>query len=210
MNSKFITFAVTLLILLGIAAAGFLVYRNLTKPAAEGGYVPESSEPQKEEPQEQETILVKNDFTIVLPVGWQEAISNADVLMVAIDDREEIDRAKLGGIDFRTNFSVKADDMSQYNKVQNMQDYVNSVKTSLIQMIPGIQFASEEEGTIDGRPAVFVECRSTQQNINFETLLVFIEGNYDEVWAISFNTLEDSRTNYRDAFYQIARSFKLK
>ncbi len=218
MNQKIVTILITLVVLLGLAAAGFLFYRNLIKPATEKQETPpvvpvvgeEVSPPAGGEEILKETVLAKDDFTITLPAGWQEVSDFPDVLAMAADAQEQITDVKLKNLGFRTNLSVKSDDLSKYSQIQGIQDYIESIKTSLVQLVIGIKFTVEKEDTVDTRRAIFIECESRQQDIDFKTLLVFIEGDNQAVWAISFNTLQDSWATYRDSFYQTAGSFKLK
>lgn len=222
-NQKIVTILTIVVVLLALVAAGFLSYKNLIKPAMEkAGASPAAGEKNGEASKNgetkpaagpgetlKETTLVKAEFTITLPPGWQEVPDFPDVLAMAIDTQETI-TAELEDVDFRTNLSIKSDDLSKYSQVQGIQDYVESIKASLVQLIPGIKFTFEDEDTVDTRRAIFVECESRQEDIDFKTLLVFIEGDDQAVWGLSFNTLQESWPAYRDVFYQMAESFKLE
>ena len=129
---------------------------------------------------------------------------------MGIDSREDISDPLFAKLGFRTNFAVKSEDRHKYSAVNNLEEYVESIKTSLTQSVPGIKLTLEEPKTINGNKAIFIECESTQNEVSFKTLLVFIETGDQVVYAISFNTFQDSWPNYRDAFYQIAESFKPK
>ena len=50
----------------------------------------------------------------------------------------------------------------------------------------------------------------SQENINFKVLMVLITGDYDDIWVVSFNTLESMWNGYKDAFYNSAESFVVK
>ena len=157
------------------------------------------------------TVLIKEGFTITLPASWTEKTPPlADILLMAIDSQEEISDEKAKEIGFQTNVAVKNDDLGQYEQTYTLAEYIDSVKTSLIQVIPGINFTKEKQNTINGFNAFFMECETTQDEINFGTLLVFIEGKDSFLWAISFNTLQSSWPTYEEKFYQIAESFKLE
>lgn len=212
MNSKILVLLI-LIILIGLSGVGVFVFKNLVEPKIEEGE--EKIEEEKPAIKEEvavakETLLLKDDFSIILPAGWQEVIDFPEVLTMAIDAREEITDEKAKNIDFRTNFSIKNDDLGKYSKLSGAKDYIESIKTSLVQLIPSIEFTHEEQRTIGGNNAFFVECESTQEEIDFKTLLVFIEGSNNIIWVISFNTFQNSWLTYRDLFYQIAESFRLK
>ena len=209
MNSKILVLLI-LMSLIGLSVVGVFVYKNNEETPLILKEEKIEKEEEKVEEVAKETLLVKDDFTITLPAGWQEIIDFPEVLAMAIDAKEEIADEKAKNIDFRTNFSIKSDDLGKYSKLSGAQDYIESIKTSLVQLIPSIEFTHEEQRTIDGNNAFFVECESTQEETDFKTLLVFVEGSNNIIWAISFNTFQNSWLTYRDLFYQIAESFRLK
>ncbi len=207
-DKNFFTTAALLITIILIAGA---IYFYKTKPAEEPAsqetpqVITETEEPDKE------TVLTKDGFALTLPVGWSEITPpQENILAMGVDSREEINDEKVKETGFRTNLSIQQDDLSKYEQPYSLSDYIDSVKTSLMQAIPGIEFAKEEQGEINGFDAVFVECWSTQEEIDFATLLVFFKDANNFIWAISFNTLHDSWLTYQDVFYQIAESFKLE
>ena len=209
MNSRILVLLI-LSILIGLSGIGVFVFENTKETPLILQEEKIEKEEEKVEEVVKETLLAKDDFTITLPAGWQEITDSPEVLAMAIDAKEEIADEKAKNIDFRTNFSIKSDDLGKYSKLSGAQDYIESIKTSLVQLIPSIEFTHEEQRTIDGNNAFFVECESTQEETDFKTLLVFVEGSNNIIWAISFNTFQNSWLTYRDLFYQIAESFRLK
>ena len=217
MKIRILIVAITVVSLAALSAAGFFVYKQITKPE------PKESAPVtigEEEPANtptggeevlKETRLVKGDFEITLPPGWQEADTPPEgILAMAIDAKEDISGGNFQKLDFRTNLSIKSDDMKKYANFNNLGDYITSIKTSLVQVVPGISFVQEEQKVINGQRAILIECSSRQEDADFKTLLVFIEGNDSIVYAISFNAFQGSWENYKGVFEQIAQSFKLK
>lgn len=217
MKISILVVAITLAALAALSAAGFLIYQNFfVQPEAVQEETPlagNEENPPAEEEEEilSETELIKDDFQITLPPGWVEANTPPEgVLAMAVDAEEDVSGAVFQKLDFRTNFSVKADDMTWYKGIDDLGAYIESVKTSLIQNVPGIGFTREEQKTISGNRAILIECESTQEEVAFKTLLAFIGSSEGAVYAISFNTLQSSWASYRDSFYRIADSFKLK
>jgi len=198
-------------VLAGVGAAGFYFYKNLTQPSSSTELPKTENPPAGGEEVSKETRLVKNDFEITLPPGWQEATSSYEgILLLAVDTQEDVSGGVFQKLDFRTNLSVKSDDLAKYAAVGSFEDYVASVKTSLVQAIPGISFIQEETKMINGVQAVLIECSSRQEDADFKTLLVFVKGSGSTVYAISFNAFQDSWPTYRSLFYGMAESFKLK
>lgn len=223
MKIRILIVAITVVVLTVLSAAGVFIYKNLTKTETKAEGTPivvgeggssvdeeKETEPKKEEILK-ETRLIKDDFEITLPPGWEEAASPPEsVLVMGIDSREDVSAGIFKKLDFRTNFSIKSKSRQQYTGISDLGAYVESIKTSLAQAIPGINFTREEQKTISGNRAIFVECESMQQGADFKTLLVFIETSDLVVYALSFNSFLDSWAKYQDSFYQIAESFKLK
>jgi hypothetical protein len=218
MNKKILSILGTVVVL-GLISGGMAYIIKTDKLA---GFLPASPQDESQEPAgegspeetPQETVVTKDDFSLTLPAGWQEIApptgTEMTVLVMAVDSQEEITDGRVEEASFRTNFSLKSDNLAEYTQNYSLSEYVEEVKTGLIQAISNIEFTEQSEQTIDGYDAILVECESTQQEINFKTLLVFIKGNNDILWALSFNTLYDSWPKYQDVFYQIAESFKLR
>ncbi len=205
MNSKII---ITIVIVVLVAAAVATHY-YLNRPQEEGTPLvldeevtggPEATKVLGE------TLLAKEGFEIILPPGWQEdAEPPYSILFMAVDGQEEISNQE---INFRTNLTIKNDDLGIYQGLNNVQEYAVSIKESLTQAIPIIEFTEEKEETINGNAAYFIEIESTQEEIDFKTLLVFVEEADGTIWGLSFNAYQNAWSAYRNLFYQMARSFK--
>jgi len=154
----------------------------------------------------QEILLVKDDFSLSLPKGWKETSAPAGVSAMATNIEEEIADSKAKRINFRTYVSVNYDSLNSRSK----EEYLNFVKNSLIQTLPGITFTYEKTGSIDSRDAYFIEAEVRQQQIDFKILLVLIKGNDEDVWRLNFNTLKSNWIDYKELFYQTAETFKVK
>ncbi|MFH1714275.1 MAG: hypothetical protein ABH831_01615 [Candidatus Nealsonbacteria bacterium] len=211
MKIKILAAGITFAILAALSVAGFYIYKSLNQPiipAELPAELPEEENPPAggEEVSEEvlkEIKLLKDDFEITLPPGWQEETNSYEgILLLAIDSKEDVSDGIFQKLDFRTSLSIKSDDITKYAGVSSFEDYVASIKTSLVQVVPGIKFV-KEEGNI-------LECESTQEDADFKTLLVFIEGNDSTVYALSFNTFMDSWPAYKSLFYWMADSFKLR
>lgn len=223
MKIKLLIVLITFAALAILSIAGFYVYKFLNQPS-DATKLPEvnlvinnkntnngETSGQKTEDPLEETRIVKEEFEMTLPAGWQEADTPPEgIWLMAIDAKEDVSGGAFQKLDFRTNFSVKSDDITRYASINSFEDYVSSVKTSLTQTITGISFGKEEQKTVNGLPAIFIECASRQEDADFKTLLVFIKASDNIVYAVSFNAFLDSWEAYKDSFYLTAESFKLK
>ena len=214
MKIKILFTAITFVVLAVLSVAGFYIYKNLIKPEVIEGppvTIGEGNPATGEKEILKEVRLSKGDFEITLPPGWQEATSTSEgFLLLAFDAKEDVSGGNFQKLDFRTNLSIKSDDLKKYSSLDTLEKYVESMKISLIQAVPGINFIQEERKTINGAQAIFIECSSRQKEADFKTLLIFVKGNDSIVYAISFNTFQSSWENYQGIFEQIAQSFKLK
>lgn len=213
--------AIAIIGITALGAAGFYISQNFNQGDSEGlpsvpltatnreadsdGDIPEVP---KEAPKG--TLLTKEDFEITLQPGWREAQNPPEgVLTMAIDSEEDLSSAASSS-DYRTNLTVKSDDLTKYSTVNTLETYTESIKTTLVQLIEDIKFTYEKRDTVNGNDALFVECESTQNKVDFKTLLVFVQGDNNFIYALSFNAFQNSWASYRDAFYRMAESFKLR
>lgn len=162
------------------------------------------TEPPKKIPQ---SITMETDyFTFVLPLSWTKSSEGYTLPIIIVDTLEEITDEKAKEIDFRTGLSINSMPLGE----TSLKDYVEKVKTSLIQAIPIIEITKEEQADINGSNVHIVEIVSIQQDIKFMTVLAIFAGKDNTVWAFSFNTIEEAWPYYKPIFYRTAQSVKMK
>lgn len=150
--------------------------------------------------------LVTDDFEIDLPAGWEEVAPPMGTSIMAVNKDEKLDDPAAQRINFRSYFAVSYDTLQG----KGISEYLENVKSQLEQAIPNVVFRQEQNTTINGRTAWAVEANLTQQGVDFEILMVVVKGEGDDVWVISFNTLQSSWAEYQETFSNIAHSFNLK
>src|SRR3989344_5175815 len=179
---------------------GFLIYLTVVEENVQESARDERAEQEPEEKKpEQFVSMTDAGFSINVPDGWMKNSKAGDWPVIITNVREEISNEKAKEMNFQTNVSVNLADP----KGVSANDYIENVKTQLIQNIPTIKIVKEEEGSINGKEAHFIEIGSNQLDIDFKTLLVFVKDE-NIIWAISFNTLKDSWGTYQNMFRQIA------
>lgn len=160
--------------------------------------------PEKESPQ---AMTMDTDyFTLNLPPAWEKSSKDDILPLTIVDTGRETTNAKAKEIDFKTNLSIDSTSLGD----TSLKDYIESVKASLVQSISVINIVKEEAAQINGKDAFLLEIESTQQDLNFHTLLAFITGKDSTVWAFSYNTLEESWPVYENIFNQMIESIKMK
>lgn len=149
--------------------------------------------------------MENESFSIALPEGWVEVDPIYSSIVMAIKDKELINDANAKKLDFRSYYSVLHETYSEKTE----QDYLNKIKDSLRQSFAGVIISDgETKETSDGK-IYFIESKFNQQNIDFRVMLA-VNIRDENAWVISFNTLEEKWEEYKNSFYQIAESFKIK
>ncbi|MDD5221437.1 MAG: hypothetical protein PHV47_02435 [Candidatus Pacebacteria bacterium] len=150
--------------------------------------------------------LVTDDFEITLPVGWQKTEPTIGSSAMAVKIDEQLSDPAAQKINFRSYFAVVYDTMQE----KSLEEYIQTTKDQLEQTISNIIFSQEHDATINSQAARAFEADFNQKGIDFKILMVVIKGTNDDVWIISFNTLQSTWTEYKDSFSDIANSFSLK
>lgn len=151
------------------------------------------------------TTLDTDYFFLTLPPNWEGTSTPNTLPIILIDSKEIIDNKKAEEINFRTNLSINNADLGG----NSFKTYIEGLKAGLVSTIPIIEITKEEDATVDGREAHFMEIKSVQQDLKFGTFVALVAGE-DLVWAFSFNTLEESWTKYKDVFYNTIEGLKMK
>jgi hypothetical protein len=154
----------------------------------------------------EEGLLTTADFSILLPEGWQEADASTDFSVIAVNAAEEVTDAKAEAINFKTYFAVNYDTLQG----TSLADYVPAFKAQITQMDQGAVFSNENKVTINNREVTAFEVDMTQEEIDFKVLVVLVKGDSDDLWIITFNTLEGNWNSYQELFAQVVNSFQLK
>lgn len=149
--------------------------------------------------------LVTDDFDMVIPQGWTQSTPAQGVSVMVVNSQEKIDDPAAKEINFKSYFAVSRD-VSE----EGLVGYLETIKNSLGQIIPGIVFEGERDGSINGRDAKVIEAKMTQKGVDFKALVVLVKGDGNDVWIISFSTVKDKWEEYKETFNKVADSFKLK
>lgn len=157
--------------------------------------------------QEEEKMLVKDDFSIVLPQGWSESPAVMEgVSALAYNAQENLIDETAKNIGFVSYFSVAPDVLGG----RDMAGYVEYAKGTLQEALGSIQFSNEQSLVINNKEAYAVAMDLNQEKVDFKVLMFFIKGNNNDVWTLSFNTVASAWNDYKDSFYQSAESFIVK
>ena len=150
--------------------------------------------------------LVTDDFELILPHGWTKSDPAAGVSAMAVNADEKLDDPAARQINFKSYFAVSRDTLQDGGPIE----YMKVIEDSLRQIIPGISFSEERDMEISGRNARAVKAEMNQKGVDFNALMVSIKGEGNDVWTISFSTTKNKWEEYKESFFSVANSFKLK
>lgn len=187
MKNKILVFIVLLLALL----AGFYYLTRPKDAIKENNQIVDSQAQKK---------LVMDDFEINLPDGWIQATPVTGTLAMAVNSNEKSDSG------FKSYLAVSKDVLQD----MDIGGYVETVKDALVGAIPNAVFENEQEAMINERNARAFEAEMNQQGEDYKVLIVAVEGEGNDVWVMSFNTIKSNWDAYKDTFSAVAGSFKLK
>ena len=209
MKNKIAIIILIIVVVVIAAAVGFyFIQKNKSSINSVGNTVsPDQFETNNQTDSEQpQNKLVTDDFEINLPEGWRQTAPAIGTSAMAVNANERIDDSAAQKINFKSYVAVSYDMLQG----KSLSEYLQSVKSQLQQTISNVIFAQEHDTTINGKAARAFEANFTQQGVNFKVLMVAVKGIGDDVWVISFNTLQGSWAEYQETFSNIADSFSLK
>jgi len=151
-------------------------------------------------------VIANDNFSIDYPAGWASSTAPEGIDALIIKQDENITNQQALTAGFQSYIAVSPDSFAQKSQAQ----YVDLVKQQLSSLLPDATFTNEHAATINGRSAYEFEIKLNQNDINFHVLMVVIQGNNDDAWVISFNTLEEFWSGYAQTFADISNSFQVK
>lgn len=153
-----------------------------------------------------ESKLETDNFEIDIPAGWRKTAPalGSLVTMVKVDEQINDPEAKKAG--FKSYFAVGHDSA----RGKTLAEYTETVKGQLRQIMSGVVFTEDRDLSINGESARAFEVDFNELGIDFKVFMVVVEGTSNDVWVISFNTLQSLGDEYRETVFEIVESFKLK
>jgi len=150
--------------------------------------------------------LVTDDFSLDIPAGWIKTEPPIGASVMAVNMNEDINDPAAKKINFKSYLAVSYDTFQG----KTMNEYIQTVKDSILQTIPNVIFSNEQDILVNDRPAHAIEAELVQQGVGFKILMAVIAGEGEDIWVISFNTTKSSWDGYKEMFYGIVNSFTLK
>jgi len=206
MKNKLVIIVLIILVIVGATIIGFY-FNKQPANSFENTALPNQNETNNQiSGEESQNKLITDDFEITLPAGWQKTEPPIGSSAMAIKMDENLNDTAAQKINFRTYFAVSY----ETTQGKSLNEYMQTLKNQLQQTVSGITFTQEHDVVINNRTAKAFEANFNQKEVDFKVLMVVIKGLNDDVWVISFNTLQSTWNEYQETFSNIVNSFKLK
>jgi len=153
----------------------------------------------------QENTYIGDDFIILKPADWTQ--SQVSGTLVSFHNTSEVhpESSAAMKINFQSYLAVSFD-MTNERTLNEINDFVGA---QIGASVSSAEPVSSEDETVDGQPAKFNVFTMNQQEVDYTVFLaVILKG--DKYYTMSGNTTTDKWTDYKDMFYQVARSFVFK
>lgn len=201
--SKYLLVTIICLVVIGAGLGIYYFQKSSTEKQVEPLA---TQEEQSEKKTKKDNLLVRDEYSILIPVGWKEVAAPTGVSAMVSYIDEEITDPGAKKINFKTYYSI------QYDVLQNksLTEHAEIVKAQLKQALPEISFVNERSLIVNGREAYNLETDLSQKGVDFKISMVFIKGKADDVWTFIFNTPKSNWQKYQSLFQEIIQSFEVK
>lgn len=153
-----------------------------------------------------ENVFATDDFSLTYPAGWQSVPAITGVSAMVVKEKENISDPEAKKMNFQSYLAVSYDSSEGKTK----EEVVEYVKSEVAAVLPDVVFSNENFSTVNGREAYATEITFRKSGLDFHVLEVIIWGMENDLWALSFNTLEEMWQGYSSDFEKMTQSFIVK
>lgn len=168
---------------------------NLTNNTASGPAVPSEG-----------GVFATDDFSLAYPADWRQVPAMTGVSAMIVKGNENITDPEAKKMNFQSYLAVSYDSAEGKTKEQ----IVEYLKNELRSVIPEAVFSRENFLTLNRRDAYATEMTFRQSGLDFHVLIVTVWGKENDLWVLSFNTLEELWQNYVGEFEEMTQAFVVK
>ena len=145
------------------------------------------------------------DFTILNPSDWTQSQVAGSLVSFHHANEVQPEGSAAKEVNFFSYMAV-AFEMANERSLTEINDFVIA---QIKEAVPSTEVISSSDETVDGQSAMFNVFTMTQQEVDITVFLaVILKG--DKYYTVSGNTTTDKWTEYKDLFYETARSFVFK
>ncbi len=153
-----------------------------------------------------ENVFATDDFSLTYPVGWRQTPAMAGVSAMIVKGNENITDPEARKMNFQSYLAVSYDSSEGKTK----DEVVEYLKNALRSAVPDAVFSRENFLTINGREAYATEVTFRKSGIDFHVLMIAIWGKGNDLWILSYNTLDSLWQGYTSDFEKMTQSFIVK
>ncbi|MFA5413521.1 MAG: hypothetical protein WC348_03200 [Patescibacteria group bacterium] len=157
-------------------------------------------------PPTSENVFATDDFSLNYPAGWRSVPAMTGVSAMIVKGNENITNPEAKKMNFQTYFAVSYDSAEGKTKEQVAEYLKNELRSA----IPDAVFSRENFLTLNGREAYATEVTFKKSGIDFHVLMVAVWGEGNDLWVLSYNTLEELWQNYVGEFEEMTQAFVVK
>lgn len=189
---------------------GYIAYNQLTGDKSNSNtnsVAIELNSNQNTNASETEHKYIHDDFIIIPPAEWIQSQTPGTLATFYNMDEQHPNDSAAAKINFKSYTAVSFDTL-----VGQTLDEVNTKIIQDIQSsIPSVESVSVSDETINGLPARFNVLTMTQQEVDYQVLVVVVlDEVHDRYYIISGNTTAKKWNQYEAEFMQTARSLVIK
>lgn len=164
--------------------------------------LPENVLPQ----QELGKTFQKNNFSFKYANDWEEVTAPKEILGMIVNKKEAITDNLAKKLNFQTYLTVSLNNSG----VRNFADFITFFKSELKKKYPETNLSNDKTLTINNRESSSLEMNINQKGLKIKVQIYLIKGNNNDVWVLSFNTLESNYSKVQNLFEKISASFTIK
>lgn len=153
-----------------------------------------------------ENIFATDDFSLTYLAGWQSVPAITGVSAMVVKEKENISDPEAKKMNFQSYLAVSYDSSEGKTK----EEVVEYFKNELYAVIPEAVFSRENFLSVNGNEAYATEITFRKSGLDFHVLEVLIWGRENDLWVLSFNTLEEVWQGYISDFEKMTQSFIVK
>lgn len=150
------------------------------------------------------STYIGDGFTVDQLSGW--VVGHMPGTLVSFHNNSETqpEGSAAAKINFKSYIAVSFDNTQDKTLEQINQTAIDNIKSA----IPSINVFTTSDETVNGLAAKFTAMELNQQDVDYTVLMaIYLAG--DKYYSLSFNTTTEKWKNYKDSFYNVARSFKV-
>jgi hypothetical protein len=191
------TLTITSLVLAALLVTGSFLYVRWQRTS-----VPEQT-PTSDSAIASEREIRTDEFSVLMPVGWQHIPYPSTRAMMAYSD-EQYPSEAFAAIEFKSYLAISKESRNE----KTFEEYLSFFRHTTQLAVPGLSLGEPQPfGELEGTS--MMEGDITRDGAQIKVALVFIPGAGSDVWIFTFNTPEVYWSSYQTLLEETARSFTL-